>query len=99
MSALSSVRGDQKVFKHAEDAILQELVRILSKITSVDYLKPVASYALEQDGGLDVLTLNYDLAVESLVNQVSELSLETGIEAWQPGVPLSCKQSGVFAER
>lgn len=88
MAALSASRGDKRVFKQAEDAILQGLVRILSDISSVDYMKPVASLALEQDGGLDVLTLNYDLTVETLARE-SGVALVTGIEDWQPGTPLS----------
>ena len=87
-AALSASRGDKRVFKEAEDAILQGLVRILSDISSVDYMKPVASLALEQDGGLDVLTLNYDLTVETLARE-SGVALVTGIEDWQPGSPLS----------
>lgn len=88
MAALSASRGDKRVFKQAEDAILQALVRILSAISSVDYMQPLARLALEQDGGLDVLTLNYDLTVETLARK-SGIALVTGIEDWQPGTPLS----------
>ncbi|WP_130013913.1 SIR2 family protein [Serinicoccus sediminis] len=87
-AAISASRGDRKVFKQAEDAILEELVQILSAVSSVDYLEPVARLAQEQEGGLDILTLNYDLVLETLARD-SKVNLVTGIENWQPGTPLS----------
>lgn len=80
--------GAGQTFKRAEETILVELARILSDLGSVDYLKPIADLALQQDGGVDVLTLNYDLSVEQMALHVPEVSIRHGIEDWQPGKAL-----------
>lgn len=79
--------GDTTVFAEAEKRILHGLSDILGKLGSVAYLDPLAAVAREQSGGLDILTLNYDLSVEAMAAQAGT-HVDRGIERWVPGLPL-----------
>lgn len=68
----------------AEQFVLRSLVEILSAIQTVDYLYPLVDLAGHQKNGLDVITLNYDLTVETAAQQRG-IKVARGIEAWQPG--------------
>jgi hypothetical protein len=76
--------GDGSVFKKLNDELMIRTCRILADIKSVDYLNPIMQIAQEQDGGLDIATLNYDLTVETAA-ALSGVGLSTGIEEWHPG--------------
>ncbi|WP_213816127.1 SIR2 family protein [Glaciihabitans sp. dw_435] len=79
--------GNPRSFATAEEQILDGLSKILGELDNVDYLQPIADLAKSQPGGLDVLTLNYDLTVETMARDVP-VEVDRGIERWTPGVPL-----------
>lgn len=74
-------------FREAERQILQGLSSLLSDIKTVEYLLPLVRLAEEQENGLDVLTLNYDLTVEAVAKQ-NGVTVCNGIENWEPGKDL-----------
>lgn len=76
--------GDSTVFAKTEAKMLGLLRDILGALRSVDYLTPIASLAHDQPGGIDVITLNYDLAIETLAQQ-QHVVLDRGIDRWAPG--------------
>lgn len=71
-------------FREAERQILQGLSSLLSDIKTVEYLLPLVRLAEEQEDGLDILTLNYDLTVEAVAKQ-NGVTVCNGIENWEPG--------------
>lgn len=79
-------------FRAAEEQILLKLRDILSDVQTVDYLTPLAELAQEQAGGLDVITLNYDLTIERLATETGT-PIDRGIERWSPGVELTFDQT------
>lgn len=86
----------QKPFTDAEIFILRSLVDLFGDIGDVSYLQPLVDLARTQPGGLDVITLNYDLTVETIAAQ-SGLTVVRGIEAWRPGQPLAFpREDGVL---
>lgn len=72
------------VFNHAESFIVRTLSELLSPLEQVDYLAPLADLAQNQVGGLDVMTLNYDLTVETACGSAG-VEVFRGIESWVPG--------------
>ncbi|MEV0952673.1 SIR2 family protein [Promicromonospora sp. NPDC050249] len=76
--------GVSTAFEEAERHLLNDLSVMLGRIESVSYLTPLAALAREQRGGLDVLTLNYDLSVEKMCSETAT-AIDCGIERWQPG--------------
>jgi hypothetical protein len=76
--------GDGSVFQKLNDELMVRACGILATIRSVDYLEPITRLAREQDGGLDIATLNYDLTIETAAANAG-VELSTGIERWQPG--------------
>ena len=86
--ARAALRPDlQKPFADAEIFILRSLVELLDDIGDVSYFQPLVDLARSQSGGLDVITLNYDLTVETIAAR-NGVRVVRGIEAWQPGQPL-----------
>ena len=86
--ARSAVGGrSPEPFNEAERQILQGLSSLLGDIKSVDYLSPLVRLAEAQEGGLDILTLNYDLTVETSAEQ-NGVVVCNGIESWEPGKDL-----------
>lgn len=88
--ALAAVRPESSfVFKAVER---QLLIRIKSHLRtptkSLDYLRPLAAAAASQVEGLDVITLNYDQTVETMVDSFPGVSLDTGVDRLSPGRPL-----------
>lgn len=75
-------------FRAAEEQILFRLRDILGAVQTVEYLTPLAQLAHDQPGGLDVLTLNYDLTIEELADHAGT-PIDRGIERWAPGVELT----------
>jgi hypothetical protein len=73
-----------KAFDEAEEHILGLLTELLDDLKSVDYLNPLANLARTQTGGLDVLTLNYDLSVETMAAQADQ-AIYRGVESWRSG--------------
>lgn len=84
-------RPDTSAFANLEILLLRSIREFLTNITSVDYLQPLAHLARDQPGGLDVITLNYDLTIEMLAEQCG-IEIDRGIERWAPGAPLEFEQ-------
>lgn len=83
--ARAAVRPDLgRPFADAETFILSSLVELLGAHQDVSYLEPLVALARTQPGGADVITLNYDLTVETAAAQ-SGLTVNRGIESWRPG--------------
>ncbi|WP_344766618.1 SIR2 family protein [Aeromicrobium panaciterrae] len=80
-------KGNPEAFVKAENMILESLSELLGDLKTVEYLAPLAELALNQPGGLDVVTLNYDLAVEQMATD-TDTEIERGIGGWKPGSPL-----------
>jgi len=77
-----------EVFQDAEAEVLLGISSELSNIKTTAYLSPLADLARAQRGGLDVVTLNYDLAIESMAS-AEGIPLDRGVERWVPGTPLA----------
>lgn len=75
------------IFRQVEELVLRELTASLSEIKTTDYLKPIAGLAREQPGGLDVITLNYDMTVEQMAANHG-IRVDRGIDRWSPGKSL-----------
>lgn len=84
--------GSSDSFMEAERNVLKYLSEILSKPSSVDYLSPLIKLAKDQPGGLDAITLNYDLTLETACAAHDGVSLDRGIERWKPGTALTFRQ-------
>ena len=72
------------VFAKLNDVLVQRTCRILNKLDSVEYLRPLADLAMSQSGGLTIATLNYDLAIETLGESVG-VQVNTGVDGWEAG--------------
>lgn len=68
-------------YRSADQWVTRTLGRLLEPSKPVTYLHPLADLANRQAGGLDVITLNYDLTVESAMAQKS-VAVDRGIEDW-----------------
>lgn len=88
----AAATGDSRAYVEAEQKVLQSLSRELADIGSVDYLRPIADTARAQPGGIDVLTLNYDLTIETMAAGEG-VRVERGIEQWAPGRPMAFDQT------
>jgi len=88
---------DREVFRQAENEVLLELSQILSRVKDVSYLAPLTRLAKEQSGGLDIITLNYDLTIEKLVANSPNIGIQVGVTDWQPGfaLPFPCKDETI----
>ncbi|WP_295778938.1 SIR2 family protein [uncultured Microbacterium sp.] len=71
-------RGD---YRDADQQVLRLLGTLLRVREPVDYLYPLVDLALTQQDGLDVVTLNYDLAVEQAAGERS-VPLDRGVGDW-----------------
>lgn len=86
--AENAVRGSNPTaFKEAETWTLAYLSELLGTLKDVDYLHPLAALATQQRDGLDILSLNYDLAIETLAEQ-EDIEIDRGIDRWKPGYGL-----------
>lgn len=84
-AARAAVKPDLRApFVAAETFVLKSLVNVLSDIDDVGYLQPLVDLARKQGDGLDIVTLNYDLSVETIAEQ-NEVEVQRGIDRWQPG--------------
>lgn len=86
-------RGNPRTFELVEEHLLEDLPRVLGAVATVDYLVPLANLARAQAGGLDILTLNYDLTIEMMAADQGVL-VERGIESWIPGESLTFEAVG-----
>lgn len=68
-------------YRTADLQILRLLGTLLRVRKPVDYLYPLVDLALAQPEGLDVVTLNYDLAVEQAASERS-VPIERGVGDW-----------------
>lgn len=92
----SNALNSKPLFIEAEDFILRTLTQLLSATEDVGYLKPIVDLSKSQSGGVDVVTLNYDLTVERIA-AAAGVTLNRGIETWHPGGELSFPpQDGVI---
>jgi hypothetical protein len=80
--------GDGSIFGELEDQLLRRICFLLSAPKDVGYLKPLMDLAAEQEGGLDITTLNYDRTIE-MAAQGYGVQVDTGLERWTPGLPLT----------
>lgn len=74
----------RKSFEEAEYRVFDIVKNILNKLDDTQYLRPLAELAEIQEEGLDILTLNYDLAVESMAEQL-KINVSYGFDEWRPG--------------
>jgi hypothetical protein len=74
-------------FGDAETHLLEYLSDLLGAVRETAYLQPLAELARLQPGGLDILTLNYDLTVETMA-QSHGIEVDRGIGSWEPGRPM-----------
>lgn len=87
--ARSAIRPDlERPLADAEAFILRSLVELLSAHDDVSYFEPLLEIARTQPGGVDVITLNYDLTVEAAASQ-GEVPVNRGIDRWRPDEELS----------
>jgi hypothetical protein len=68
----------------AEEFILGTLVELLGAHDDVSYFAPLLELVRKQEGGLDVITLNYDLTVETAAEEEG-IPVNRGVESWHPG--------------
>ena len=80
----------KKPLEEAEHFVLTTLLQLLRKHGDVEYLQPLIDLAKSQHGGLDVITLNYDLTVESAAD--GQVDLVRGVESWSPGQAMEIPQ-------
>lgn len=86
--ARGAVRPDLKApFQKAERFILKTLVDLLGNHGDVTYFEPLLELVRTQEGGADVITLNYDLTVESAAAN-GNVRVNRGIDSWVPGQDL-----------
>ena len=87
--ARAAIRPDlAQPFADAEHFILASLIDLLGAHQDVSYFEPLLQLARSQAGGVDVITLNYDLTVETAAEQ-GGVSVARGIERWRPGEHLN----------
>ena len=77
-------------FEKAEDNVFVIVKEILAELEDTEYLGPLAELASIQNEGLDVLTLNYDLAVETMAS-ANRTKVIYGFHEWSPGAKLKWK--------
>lgn len=82
--------GDGSTFRELEDQLLRRICSLLAEPKDVSYLSPLFELAVEQAGGLDITTLNYDRTVEIAAEQHG-IRVDTGMGRWEPGQPLAFK--------
>jgi len=74
-------------FQDAEEFVLRCLREQLSQLQAVSYLAPICDLATQQPGGLDVISLNYDRAVQDSAEK-ARVPVDIGVDRWVPGQPL-----------
>ncbi|HAQ9610384.1 TPA: hypothetical protein IYE61_002873, partial [Enterococcus faecium] len=83
--AAAAVRPDlTQPFEDAEHFVIESLVELLSAHKNVAYLKPLIDLCQRQAGGLDIVTLNYDLTVEAAAAE-NGTQVNRGVDSWSPG--------------
>lgn len=83
--ATAAVRPDLvQPFEDAEHFVIESLVELLSDHRDVGYLKPLIDLSQSQAGGLDIITLNYDLTVEAAAAE-NGVPVNRGVDSWTPG--------------
>lgn len=83
-SAIGGAGNAGYLFATAEARILDYLLEILGAIKTVDYLEPISTLCENQSGGVDVITLNYDLTIEDLAKRTGT-RIRRGVGEWRPG--------------
>lgn len=84
ISRIANSTGNPGVFDAAEKQVLRHLSKILGDIKNVDYLLPLTELTRRQGGGLDIISLNYDMTIEETAAQAG-VKVERGIDRWNPG--------------
>ena len=84
--------GSSHVFEGAERIVLKALKEELGNPTSTGYLRTLCDLATAQGGGLDVICLNYDLALQRAA-EAGGVHIDTAMERWSPGLPIVFDQS------
>ncbi|HWM34195.1 MAG TPA: hypothetical protein VNR36_08170 [Pseudolysinimonas sp.] len=79
---------DASAYKELEVALLQAIREELQSIDTIDYLQPLADLATSQSGGLDIVTLNYDLAIEKMAAEMG-VRVDRGMDRWRAGFELT----------
>lgn len=77
----------EQPFRDAEAFVLSSLVDLLGDHRDVSYFTPLLDLARTQAGGLDVITLNYDLTVETAAANAG-VPINRGVENATPSEPL-----------
>ena len=80
--------GAQSSFEEAEQHLVRGISSVLDRIDTTKYLEPLGDLAKSQDGGLDILTLNYDRTIEEMAT-AQGLFVERGLPNWEPAKPLN----------
>jgi hypothetical protein len=88
----ATTSGNPRAFVEAEQRVLEMLTQALADIDSVEYLSPIAEMATEQEEGIDVITLNYDLTIETMAEH-ARVSVDRGIDRWVPGEAMTFDHS------
>lgn len=84
-------RGSPQTFLDAERLVLKSLQSELGHPMATAYLQPIVDLASTQAGGLDVVSLNYDLALERQA-VAAGVRVDTAMARWSPGLPLDFHQ-------
>ena len=88
---IASAPPSPRSFRDAETEVLRGIYNELSKLRTTDYLRPIADLAQTQQGGVDVISLNYDLAIETMAASHG-VAVDRGIDRWVPGSPLTFRR-------
>ncbi|CAN5155621.1 hypothetical protein BH11ACT4_BH11ACT4_06870 [soil metagenome] len=82
--------GDGSAYRRLELRLRELIVEILTdRLDSgrLSYLSPIIELALDQPLGVDVISLNYDLTIETAA-KARKVDVNRGIETWRPGEDL-----------
>ncbi|MBD4382338.1 hypothetical protein GUH10_10740, partial [Xanthomonas citri pv. citri] len=73
----------KSAYEMAEKEVLRLVSVALKDYENTAYLKPLTDLAVTQEGGLAVLTLNYDLVVEGAA-AAENCGFSYGFTSWEP---------------
>lgn len=80
-------RQEPFAFKLAEAEVRRRLSRVLSSLGDTEYLTPIVDMSTTQSLGVDMITQNYDLAVEEAASS-RDIPVHRGFSSWRPDVSL-----------
>lgn len=81
----------KSAYEMAEKEVLRLVSVALKDYENTAYLKPLTDLAVTQEGGLAVLTLNYDLVVEGAA-AAENCGFSYGFTSWEPGTKIKLKK-------